>query len=57
MHMHQTTEYLAFLETMNGVLYGALTGDSIVLIGDSNAHMGNDEYTCRGVIGRNAEGR
>ncbi len=48
-----STEYPALLESWGRVLESALTGDSIVLLGDSNAHGGSDIDTWSGGIGRN----
>uniref|UniRef100_A0AAV2LMA5 Endonuclease/exonuclease/phosphatase domain-containing protein n=1 Tax=Knipowitschia caucasica TaxID=637954 RepID=A0AAV2LMA5_KNICA len=44
---------LGVLESLGSVLDSAPPGDSVILLGDFNAHVGNASDTWRGVIGKN----
>jgi len=48
-----SSEYTPFLESLEEALESAPAGDYLVLLGDLNAHMGNNSETWKGVIGRN----
>ena len=48
-----SSAYPPFLESLEGVLKSAAPGDSLVLLGDFNAHFGSDSVTWRGLVGKN----
>lgn len=43
----------SIFDSLGGVLEGAPIGDSIVLLVDLNAYVGNNCDSCKGVTGRN----
>ncbi|MGH2507006.1 MAG: reverse transcriptase domain-containing protein [Ktedonobacteraceae bacterium] len=50
---NEEKEYTSFLDEVALTLETVSPTDSLMLIGDFNAHVGNDDRTWRGVIGRN----
>ena len=50
---NSSSDYLAFLESLGGVLKGVPPGDFIAFLWDFNAHVGNDGVIRRGGTGRN----
>ena len=47
-----TSEYLAFEDEVNNALLRVSAAEFTVLMGDFNAHVGTDEDTWNGVIGK-----
>ena len=51
------SEYKSFLDELLPALGGTARNESIVLMGEINAHVGDDAYTWSGVIGRHGDAR
>lgn len=50
---NSSTEYPSVFKSLEGVLDGTPSRDSVVLLGDFKAHVGNNSETWKGVIGTN----
>ena len=52
---NSTTQYLDFVDEVNDALQRVSSSESTVLLGDFNAHVGTDDVTWKGVIGRHGD--
>ena len=52
---HAEAQYQPFLDEVNAALQKVRITESIVLLGDFNAHAGTDDKTWKGVIGRQGD--
>ena len=49
------SEYQVFVDEVNDALQRVRSTESIILLGDFNAHIGTDSETWKGVIGRHGD--
>ena len=48
-------QYQPFLDEVGVALQKVISAESIILLGDFNAHVGTDDKTWKGVIGRQGD--